>query len=160
MDHKRLLPQMIGLTLVTLLLVSACGAPQPTPTPTPIPVHGAVQRVKAFHEAINAVEPGKETGEGKIEIGKGFNTLVDIFREHTTRSAGLPMSPLILAMASGIFEFSNMEYGLVSESAECAVVRATGDITTGEETEALDEEYVVVKQGGKWLIDPDAKSCY
>ena len=43
MNHKRLLPQMIGLTLVVLLLV-ACGTPQPTRTsvpptavPTPIP---------------------------------------------------------------------------------------------------------------------------
>ena len=36
MNHKKLLLQMIGLTLVMLLLV-ACGAPQPAPTPTPVP---------------------------------------------------------------------------------------------------------------------------
>ena len=35
MNHKRLLPQMIGLTLVLLLLV-ACGTSQSTTTPTPI----------------------------------------------------------------------------------------------------------------------------
>jgi len=34
MNHKRLLPQMTGLTLVLLFLV-ACGTPQPTPTPVP-----------------------------------------------------------------------------------------------------------------------------
>jgi uncharacterized protein (DUF885 family) len=40
MNHKKLLPQMISLTLVLLLLV-ACSTPQPTPvppTPTPTPV--------------------------------------------------------------------------------------------------------------------------
>lgn len=36
MKHNRLLPQTIGLILVTLLLVS-CGTPQPTPTLTPVP---------------------------------------------------------------------------------------------------------------------------
>lgn len=36
MNHKKLLPQMIGLTLVMLLLV-ACAPPQPAPTPTPVP---------------------------------------------------------------------------------------------------------------------------
>ena len=36
MNHKKLLPQMIGLTLVMLLLV-ACGTPQPAATPTPKP---------------------------------------------------------------------------------------------------------------------------
>ena len=46
-----------------------------------------------------------------------------------------------------------MEYELVSESAERAVVRATGVITIAQETGKLDEEYVVVKQDGKWLID-------
>ncbi len=34
MNHKSLLPQMAGLTLVLLFLV-ACGTPQPTPTPVP-----------------------------------------------------------------------------------------------------------------------------
>ena len=34
MNHKRLLPQMTGLTLV-LVLLGACGTPQPTPTPVP-----------------------------------------------------------------------------------------------------------------------------
>lgn len=36
MNHKRLLPQMIGLILIFLLLAS-CGTPQPTPTLTPVP---------------------------------------------------------------------------------------------------------------------------
>lgn len=36
MNHKRLLPRMIGLILVSLLLV-ACSTPQPATTPTPIP---------------------------------------------------------------------------------------------------------------------------
>ena len=36
MNHKRSLPQMIGLMLTTLLLV-ACGTPQPTPPHTPVP---------------------------------------------------------------------------------------------------------------------------
>lgn len=43
MNHKKLLPQTFGLTLVMLLL-TACGTPQPTPTPipptpTPIPTN-------------------------------------------------------------------------------------------------------------------------
>jgi hypothetical protein len=36
MNFKRLLPEMIGLILASLLLVS-CGTPRPTPTPTPVP---------------------------------------------------------------------------------------------------------------------------
>ena len=36
MNHKKLLPNMIGLTMVSLLF-AACGAVQPTPTPTLIP---------------------------------------------------------------------------------------------------------------------------
>ena len=46
-----------------------------------------------------------------------------------------------------------MKYELVSESAGRVVVGATGDITIGEETTTLDEDYTVVRQGGKWLID-------
>jgi hypothetical protein len=123
-------------------------------------VHAAVQRVKAFHEAINAIEPGKETEEGKVDISKGLKVLGDIFGEHTTRPAGLPtISTLIVAMGSGMVRFSNMEYELVSESAECTVVSAAGEIAIGEETGALDEEYVVVKREEKWLIKLNAKSC-
>ncbi|NIN68235.1 MAG: hypothetical protein GTO63_26720 [Anaerolineae bacterium] len=182
MNHKRLLPQTVGLTLVALLL-AACGAPtpaptptqtptsipppptatstpMPTPTPTPRPEHGAVLRVRAFHEAINAIEPGEETEDGKTDVSKGLNVLGDILGEHTTQSAGLPgLNFLMLAMASGMIEYSNMEYELTSESAECAVVKATGDMSIGDGTETLDEEYVVVEQGGKWLINLNAKSC-
>lgn len=119
-----------------------------------------MQRVRSFHEAINAIEPAEETDEGKVDITKGMLALQDIIGEHTTLPAGFStMNRLIVAMGSGMVRFSSMEYELVSESAECAVVRATGDMTIGEETEALDEEYVVVKRRGKWLIDPGAKSC-
>jgi len=114
-----------------------------------------VQTVRAFHEAINAIEPSQEE-EGQVMVdigGDRFDEVVDIFRQHTTQSAGLPLSPLVLAMATGVVRFSNMEYELVSESAERAVVRATGVITIAQETGKLDEEYVVVKQDGKWLID-------
>lgn len=160
MNRRRWLPRMFGLALTGLLLV-ACSKPTPTPpptstpTPTPIPVHAAVQTVRAFHEAINAIEPSQEE-EGQVMVdigGDRFDEVVDIFRQHTTQSAGLPLSPLVLAMATGVVRFSNMEYELVSESAERAVVRATGVITIAQETGKLDEEYVVVKQDGKWLID-------
>ena len=134
--------------------------PTPTLTPTPVPEHGAVLRVRAFHEAINAIEPGEETEDGKTDATKGLNALTDIFRDHTTQSAGLPgLNVLILAMASGMIEYSNMEYELVSEGAECAAVKATGDMSIGDGTETLDEEYIVVEQGGRWLIDLNAKSC-
>ena len=146
MNYIKLLPQMIGLMLVALLLV-ACSVTQPD------------QRVKVFHKAINAIKPGKEVEEGKIEIGKGMNTLSDILEEHTTSSL-LSMNFLEMAMASGKVRYSNVEYELVSESDECAVVKAVGDITIWEETRAFKEEYVVVRQGEQWLIDFSAKSCH
>ena len=147
MNHRELLSQMIGLALVVLLL-AACGAGEPS----------AVQRVKDFHEAVNAIEPGEEIEEGKVEAGEGLNTLADIYAEHTT-SPLLLMETLTLFMASGQFRFTEMEYELVSESPGCAVVRATGAVAVGQETLAFDEEYVVVKQDGRWLIELDAASC-
>ena len=62
------------------------------------------------------------------------------------------MDVSILAMAAGMVRFSNMEYELVSESADRATVRATGDVTIGEKTETFEKEYLLVKQDGKWLI--------
>jgi len=119
------------------------------PTPTPVPEDATVQRVKAFHEAISAIEP-KE----KLD-----NTLDRIFREHTTVHQ-LPVSPLIILMHNGLVRYSSMEYDIASESAECAVVRATGELLVSGETKALlDEEYVVVKRGEKWLINFDIQSC-
>ena len=147
MKGKRLWLQMIGLTLTMLLLVT-CGATQ----------HTAVQRVEAFHKAINDIKPGKETGEGQTDVSKGMATLEEIFKKHMT-TPGLPMSFLTIAMASGTVRFSNVEYELVSESAECAVVKAMGEVTIGGGSRKLDEEYVVVKQGDKWLIDLGARSC-
>jgi hypothetical protein len=135
MNYKRWLPQVVGLALVMLFL-AACGATQ----------HAAVQRVRAFHEAINAIEPG----EGP-DVTVGTQALIDIYREHTTQP-GIQMSLLELAMASGTVRFSNVDYELVSENANRAVVKATGNITIGEKTETLDKQYVVEKQDGKWLI--------
>jgi hypothetical protein len=148
-SSRRLLQQAFGLTLVVLLLAGCGGAPaEPTatplpPTPTLVPEHAAVQRVKAFHEAINAVE---------------LDNYTQSFKEHTIHH-GLPSSILIIAMSNGLVRYSSMKYELVSESAKCAVVGATGDITIGSETGTLDEKYVVVKQEDEWLINLIAESC-
>ena len=147
MNHRELLSRMIGLTWVVLLL-AACGAGEPS----------AIQTVKDFHEAVNAIEPGEEIEEGRIAAGEGMNTLADIYAEHTT-SPLLPMETLTLFMASGQLRFTDMEYELVSETPGCAVVKATGGVTVGQETLAFDEEYVVVKQEGKWLIELGGVSC-
>jgi len=134
MIYKRF-TQIVSLMTVVLLLV-ACGAGEPP----------AVQMVKAFHEAINSIEPGEETGEGPT-------ALADVFQEYTTRP-GMPMELGSLAMAAGVVRFSNMEYELVSESPDVATVRAIGEISIGgEEAGPFEAKYVVVKQGEKWLID-------
>jgi hypothetical protein len=147
MNHRKWLSRMIGLTLVVLLL-AACGAGEPS----------AVQTVEDFHQAVNAIGPGEEIEEGQVEAGEGLNTLGDIYAEHTT-SPMLPMQALTLLMASGQFRFTDMEYELVSDTPECAVVRATGGVAAGQETLAFDEDYVVVRQDGRWLIDLGAASC-
>jgi hypothetical protein len=71
----------------------------------------------------------------------------------------LPTSPLMILMHNGLLKFSSMKYEIASESAECVVVRATGDMEIPGETTALDEEYVVVKREEKWLINFDTQSC-
>jgi hypothetical protein len=129
----------------------------PIPTPTPVPEHAAVQRIKAFHETVNAIEVG----------GNQKDTIIRLLKEHTTISDPLtPMSlgllepsPLTIAMSSGLVRFSKMKYELISGSAECAVVRASGDMALASENNVFDEKYVVVRQGEKWLIRLDIKSC-
>jgi len=106
--------------------------------------------------------PGRNPGELMSErTARRIDTpLKEIFREHTTmRLDQLPNSPLIILMHNGMVSFSSMKYEIASENTECVVVRATGDMEIPGEVTALDEEYVVVKREGKWLIDLDTQSC-
>lgn len=140
MNHKSLLSNALALVLVALLLV-ACSDSR----------HLAVQRVEAYHKAINAIKPARGTGDGNINLTKGLAAMERINAEHTTMS-GTYMDMFHMALMSGVVEFKNMEYELISEGTGCAVVKATGELTSGDEAEPFEEEYVVIEQDGKWLI--------
>ncbi len=136
----------ICLTLAVLLLASCGGEPAP------------VRTVREFHEAINRIEPGQDTGENVIQSPEGFRMLRDIFAKYTT-DPQVPPDPVYMTIAAGLVRFTDMEYELTSQSDECAVVHVTGQVTIGENTSGFAGNYVVVKQGRRWLVDLDAESC-
>jgi hypothetical protein len=180
MNHKGLLPLIIGLPLIVALLLVGCGAFQPAPTPTPVPPtstatptstpmptatptptpHPAVERVRAFREAISAIEPGVENADGSVSIALG--EVIEIFTTHTTEES-LPVqfmfNPLTESMALGLVDFEEMTYELLSESETCAVVKDSGLIIIGSEKTATESETIVVKQEDEWLIDLRKESC-
>jgi len=143
MSYGKLWQVVLGVVVVMVLV--GCGGSASNAE------HAAIQRVRAFHEAISAIEP-KETFDE--------TPLREAFQEHTTTQLShFANSPLIILMHNGLVDFTSMQYEIVSESATCAVVRASGNMETAGEATDLDEEYVVVEQGGKWLIDIERESC-
>ena len=130
-----------------------------TPTPTPTP-HPAVERVRAFREATNAIEPGKESPGGSVSVA--LDEVIEMFTSHTTLKS-LPLqlmtSPLVMSMALGQVDFEEMTYELLSESETCAVVKDSGFIVIGSERIPTESETIVVKQEDEWLIDLRKESC-
>jgi hypothetical protein len=131
---------------VLLLLLASCSA-EPAP----------VRRVRAFHEAVNEIEMVEESG-GVVSAPEGFRRLNEIYDEYTTTEQA-PVTSTTLSMAAGMVEFTEMTYELVSESEGCAIVSVSGEAVIGEQSSPFQGEYVVLKQGTKWVIDLGATEC-
>ncbi|MBN1953980.1 MAG: hypothetical protein JW900_02910 [Anaerolineae bacterium] len=142
MKHKYLLL----CVLVSALFAACSGEPAP------------VRTVRAFHQEISAIQPPEQEEGGIITAPDGFRTLTQIFTDYTTETE-VPANSFTLAIVAGMLQFRDMEYELVSQDGDCAVVGVHGIVVTNQEESPFEGNYVLVRQGRRWLIDLDARSC-
>ncbi len=133
-NHKRLLLQMISLMLATLLLI-ACGDGEGT--------HPAVSVVKQYIELGKDLE---KDGDGDIDIGPILNKALDLW------DGGLPLGNEILTPLLPQY-YETITYEIVEDNGDKIQARVTfSDPNDAEMQPELTLDYLVIQQGGEWLI--------
>ena len=131
---KRFRAIAIALVLVTLL--AACGGGGGSPTGV----------VKSFFGAL-----------AEFDIEKMKDLTCSDFRDEMEEAFGFAEMGDLEELADLMkFDFSGLRYEVVSESGDEAIVRVHGDMKVEffgqEQSEPMDEEIPVVKEGGEWKI--------